>query len=217
MDRHIFPEHNEKGNKIIQSLTMTSLAAIQEKCSQVDLEIKSRQSEFGEDFFNLLQRHYEEASSEKEDLTSPDLAFLSSIKEQWNQASEEMEQYIEKHNQRAGKSNKNNKSNKKKKGGYMNMASPSAIVDQWILQRKQKFGVDCFDTAFEVLGTGSNGNGGIAVSTLSPQEKEIHKLIQDAVADVVLLERMKDSYLQELQVTHEGGLIPFFCGAAMCC
>ena len=188
----------------------TSLRAVQAKCSQADLEIKARQEEYGIDLYDMIQDHENNAFGKGIVLPG---TFTADIKEQWFQANHDIEKYIEKQDKKALK--KSSKENKKQRAGGAYTAI-SVMLDQWVLQRKQKFGVDTFDTAFEILGT-TAGNSKV-ISTLSPQEKELHALVQEAVQDVLLLERLKDSYLQEIQVTNEGsGLIPYFCGAVMCC
>lgn len=182
---------------------MTSLRAVQAKCTQADLEIKARQEEYGIDLYDLLEDQEKNGAFGK-GIVLPD-TFTAEIKEQWYLAQEDIAKYLKKQDKK--------KRRKSKSGGY---TAVSVAVDQWVLQRKQKFGVDTFDMAFEVLGTSASNSR--IVSTLSPEEKALHGVVQEAVQDVLLLERMKDSYLAEVQITNEGGgLIPFFCGAVMCC
>ena len=90
----------------------------------------------------------------------------------------------------------------------------STIADQWVLQRKQKFGVDSFDVVYDVLGTTSRGS----LSWLSKKEKKIHGLINKAVKDVLELERRKESLVndeeEELSIPPSDNLL---CGALVCC
>ena len=181
---------------------MTSLRAVQAKCAQADLEIKARQEEYGIDLYDLLEDQEKNGAFGK-GIVLPD-TFTAEIKDQWYLAQEDIAKYLKKQDK---------KKIRKSKTGY---TAVSVAVDQWVLQRKQKFGVDTFDMAFEVLGTSASNSR--IISTLSQEEKALHSVVQEAVQDVLLLERMKDSYLTEVQVTNEGGgLIPFFCGAVMCC
>ena len=169
---------------------MTSLSAIQAKCAQVDLEIKSRQEEFGVDLYDLLEE-YDQVDLEGNTVSAA--AFLASFMHQWLQVREEIESY-------AQKQQGDNNSTRKKKRRWSKASREDShgeiFVDQWILQRKQQFGVDCFDTAFEVLGTSA---GGSSVSTMTPHERKVNTLVQDAVEDVLQLERLKESYAREFR------------------
>jgi hypothetical protein len=184
---------------------MPSLSDIQAKCRHVDQEIKARQEEFGIDLYELLEDY------DKNDLegttVSSSAAFLSSFMEEWGQVSEEIDAYAQKNQ---GKTRK-----KKRRWSKADRESHGDIfVDQWILQRKQRFGVECFDTAFEVLGTAAGNSAG---STLSPEERKVNALVQEAVEDVLQLERLKESYARDVQVTvHDSGLFLSLCGVACC-
>ena len=146
---------------------MTSLRAVQAKCAQADLEIKARQEEYGIDLYDLLENQ-ERNGAFGRGIILPD-TFTANIKEQWYQVNDDIAKYLKKQDK---KKNRRKSKTGTGTGGY---AAVSVAVDQWILQRKQKFGVDTFDMAFEVLGTSANNSK--AVSTLSPQEKELHGLV----------------------------------------
>jgi hypothetical protein len=118
---------------------------------------------------------------------APSATFLSSFMEEWGRVSEEIDAYAQKNQ---------GKSRKKKR--------------RWSKADR----VDSHDTAFEVLGTAAGNSAG---STLSPEERRVNVLVQEAVEDVLQLERLKESYARDVQVTvHGSGLFLSLCGVACC-
>ncbi|CAB9505058.1 expressed unknown protein [Seminavis robusta] len=214
---------------------MSPTADIKQRCWDVDQEIRARQEEFGLDLYYILEEY------EKSELPmEPDTA-LASFHKQWLAVKEEIETYTELQQiqQQLGDSSDNNNNNakssssskKKKKWrgrgrgkvGREPSHGDNAIFATWLRQRKRLFGVQCFDTAFEVLGTSaaaSTSFGETAVSTSSPQERVVSGLVQEAVQDVLLLERLKESFVreaEEIATQEQGGEdVPTFCGMVCC-
>jgi hypothetical protein len=186
---------------------MTSLSAIQAQCKQVDQEIKARQEEFGIGLYELLEDY--DNNGLEGDAVSP-ATFLSCFTEQWGQVREDIDAHAQKQQGQNATKKKRRRWSKADQTDFHG----DIFVEQWILQRKQRFGVESFDTAFEVLGTAA---GSITISTLSPQERKLNALVQDAVEDVLQLERLKESYARDVQVTvHDSGVFLSLCGVSCC-
>lgn len=171
-------------------------AQLVERCSELDAEIKARQQRFGVELYNLL----EEQDMGNDDSISPSSS-LYQIKEHWVQVNEEIVRY---HRKLPDK----NKRRRRLRVGSIN----SAMTGQFQLQRKQKFGVQCFDIVFDMLGTQGRGS----LSLLSKNEKKVHALIQKAVKDVLVLERSKEEMVDEDETPVETN-DNILCGALVCC
>ena len=153
-----------------------------ERCSELDVAIKARQQKFGVELYDIL------AELDMDDDSIPPSSFLHQINDHWMQVNDEILKY---HRNVPDK----NKRRRKLRVGSIS----SAMTGQWLLQRKQKFGVACFDTVFDMLGT--TGHDG--VSLLSKNEKKVFDLIQRTVQDVLELERAKETAVNEEELHME--------------
>ena len=150
---------------------------LSERCSQVDSEIKARQEKFGVDLYELLDDNdfgIDESLSSK--------SFLHNLQIQFRQANDDILKYRRRMPER-------NKRRRRLRVGSIN----NQIADQYVVQRKRRFGVESFDLVFDVLGTTSKDS----ISFLSKLEQKIHVIIKKAVNDVLDLERKKELMLQE--------------------
>lgn len=150
-----------------------------ERCSQLDVEIEARQQQFGVELYDLM----EELDFRMDNFPNTS-ASLKPLQIHWEQVNDD----ILKYNRRKPE---NNKRRRKLRVGSIT----SAACNQWGLQRKQKFGVECFDIVFDVLGTSHNSPG--TNSLLSKEERKIHALINKAVQAVLELERNKETIVNE--------------------
>jgi hypothetical protein len=173
-------------------------AKLIEQCSHVDLDIQARQKQFGVDLYHLL----EQQAIESDPIFSSNSS-LFQIQELYAQVHDEITTYHDK------LPDKNKRRRRLRVGSISN-----AMTDQWELQRKQKFGLACFDIVFDMLGTSSQGS----LSLLSKEEKRVHELIQKAVQDVLELERVKEAMIHEdetpVEAMDDNNML---CGALVCC
>jgi len=215
-------------------------AKLQGECTLLDREMKARKMKFGIDLYDLM-RAQEKApvmggvlgvNKDKSSSSGAPGSFKNRIKEHWEAVRADIKELEEK--QDAMSLEKTHEEVRRERGmpavtakekvanagsamssmgKETKLMAQIALVDRDIKKRKEKFGLDVYDAAVEVIGKGGQTGfksgmtkalGG-ALKKVSEHEQKIQHCVEIASREVGTIERSYQTRLREIEQLDEEG------------